>query len=805
MTMEDLMIKYRIGLSRIILFSFILFIIFPFTAVYGQENNVFEWYKTLDNHELYDIAYGNDMFAAVGSDGIIKVSEDGSNWLIADSKKTLLKSIVWGDSGFVAAGALGKVYVSEDGLQWDEVTTGTEYDLNSVSWNGKVYTAAGEKGTVIVSENGKSWTAAALDKEYSINKLVSGEGKFIATISDTFNLILVSDNGTEWKEVEPFENLYGYYNAAFNGENFIMWGKVPNENRYEVLISGDGENWTRVEGAPDARSITTDGHKFVAAGSSEMREGILTQNIFLSEDGTVWETREIKWSNNYFDDLRFIDYLNGKFCGIKYNGAVTTSDDGLNWEEESSNFKYDYNKLILIDNMMVSYADNGNMIVSADGSEWIELPIGIEAENPIHKLYADDNILIAIAGSEPKLYYTLDGINWDVDEIDGLDKYSRIIFVNDEVLVIAGNNIYKLTDEYSWEKLGLTYDGIMVRDIAYDGNKYVSVGGLGIIYGGEGNHSEQYRITASSSDLENWDIERTEGISSLNSVVWAQDKFTAAGDNGTILISSDGQNWAEASSPTTVNLNDIIWNGSYYLACGEKGTILYSQDGISWNISETDTTDDLIEIYSSGDSYFAVGTNTILTGINIQLPESKFTDIKGHWAENFINEAYSLNIVNGIDDYHFSPDRSITRAEFAAIVVRALNLESTDVNQMFSDVTADQWFYDEISAAYENGLIDGYGEGIFKPNNPISREEAMAVMERALKYYDIDTNMSETDIAEILSGFNDFGEVSNWAAKSAAVCISNDIFEGSGGYLRPTDSITRAETAKIILKLLESI
>jgi hypothetical protein len=413
--------------------------------------------------------------------------------------------------------------------------------------------------------------------------------------------------------------------------------------------------------------------------------------------------------------------------------------------------------------------------------------------------------LIAIAGSEPKLYYTLDGINWDVDEIEGLDKYSRIIFVNDEVLLIAGNNIYKLTDEYSWEKLSLTYDGIMVGDIAYDGNKYVSAGGLGIIYGGEGNHSEQYRITASSSDLENWDIERTEGISSLNSVVWAQDKFTAAGDNGTILISSDGQNWAEASSPTTVNLNDIIWNGSYYLACGEKGTILYSQDGISWNISETDTTDDLIEIYSSGDSYFAVGTNTILTGINIQLPESKFTDIKGHWAENFINEAYSLNIVNGIDDYHFSPDRSITRAEFAAIVVRALNLESTDVNQMFSDVTADQWFYDEISAAYENGLIDGYGEGIFKPNNPISREEAMAVMERALKYYDIDTNMSETDIAEILSGFNDFGEVSNWAAKSAAVCVSNDIFEGSGGYLRPTDSITRAETAKIILKLLESI
>jgi photosystem II stability/assembly factor-like uncharacterized protein len=109
------------------------------------------------------------------------------------------------------------------------------------------------------------------------------------------------------------------------------------------------------------------------------------------------------------------------------------------------------------------------------------------------------------------------------------------------------------------------------------------VGGRGIVYGGEGNHSEPVRVIGTSEDLRSWETTKSENTQALNSVVWAKGRFVAVGDRGTILASADGlSGWTQADSGTSNDLNHIVWDGTRFIAAGVKGTILYSVDGISW-------------------------------------------------------------------------------------------------------------------------------------------------------------------------------------------------------------------------------
>lgn len=93
--------------------------------------------------------------------------------------------------------------------------------------------------------------------------------------------------------------------------------------------------------------------------------------------------------------------------------------------------------------------------------------------------------------------------------------------------------------------------------------------------------------------------------------------------------------------------------------------------------------------------------------------------------------------MNGTGDDIYGPDRDITRAEFAAIIVRALELMRPGTGKdIFTDVTKNNWYYDAVSIAYEYGIIFGYGNGRFCPDEIITREQAMAIIAREMKITD---------------------------------------------------------------------
>ena len=110
--------------------------------------------------------------------------------------------------------------------------------------------------------------------------------------------------------------------------------------------------------------------------------------------------------------------------------------------------------------------------------------------------------------------------------------------------------------------------------------------------------------------------------------------------------------------------------------------------------------------------------------------DKSFADLAGHWAEQGVKELTAKHIVNGTSDTKFSPHQPLTRAQFAAMLVRALGLESTQ-GAAFTDVDGDAWYASAVAAASQHGLVNGRGKETFAPNAAITREELAVMLYRA--------------------------------------------------------------------------
>ena len=180
-----------------------------------------------------------------------------------------------------------------------------------------------------------------------------------------------------------------------------------------------------------------------------------------------------------------------------------------------------------------------------------------------------------------------------------------------------------------------------------------------------------------------------------------------------------------------------------------------------------------------------------------------FSDVASHWAKDSVNDMGSRLIVSGVDENNYKPDRDITRAEFAAIMVRALGLVPGTGETGFSDVKASAWYAGYVQTAAEYGIISGYSDTAFGPADRITREQAMSMIARAAKITGLDASVEESQIDSILAGFADAASVSNYARSSIALCIEAGLVSGkSSSAVAPKEDITRAEVAVIVEKLL---
>lgn len=205
-----------------------------------------------------------------------------------------------------------------------------------------------------------------------------------------------------------------------------------------------------------------------------------------------------------------------------------------------------------------------------------------------------------------------------------------------------------------------------------------------------------------------------------------------------------------------------------------------------------------------------VGGGTTISGIgggisgvtgNQQKEETKqnvqFVDITGHWAETAICEMAKKGIVSGVTAETFEPDRSITRAEFAALVVRSLNISVRGKDFMFKDVSSDDWYAEAVMTAATAGLIAGY-EGYFRPEDTITREEMAIVVMKAYSF------LGKTPIQDDLKRFEDSDEISDWAKIAVEQAVGSELINGmSDSVFAPKEQATRAQATSILKRLLD--
>ncbi len=174
-----------------------------------------------------------------------------------------------------------------------------------------------------------------------------------------------------------------------------------------------------------------------------------------------------------------------------------------------------------------------------------------------------------------------------------------------------------------------------------------------------------------------------------------------------------------------------------------------------------------------------------------------FSDISTNWARQAILNLSQKGIINGYPDGTFRPDGLISRAEFAAVLVRAKQLENVPISRpnLFADVPPSLWAYRPIEIVAGEGLVSGYPGGVFRPNQDITRAEAMSVLVKAANI-----PLPSVDQAErILSAYNDANTVPQWAKPYVAAAIQSGIFARfpNGNQIDADKPATRADIAML--------
>lgn len=180
--------------------------------------------------------------------------------------------------------------------------------------------------------------------------------------------------------------------------------------------------------------------------------------------------------------------------------------------------------------------------------------------------------------------------------------------------------------------------------------------------------------------------------------------------------------------------------------------------------------------------------------------DKRFSDVsESNWASPAIKSLAAKQIVNGTTETEFTPNRSVSRAEFAALLTRALGLRSTGSNP-FNDVKKDAWYADAVAAVYEAGIVTGRDPQTFEPAKTITRQEAAVMLMRAYAF-----QSGNRDVPAAGAAFSDQAKISAWAQDAVSQANALGLLKGKGANVfMPQASLTRAEAAQIVYTLMNS-
>lgn len=182
----------------------------------------------------------------------------------------------------------------------------------------------------------------------------------------------------------------------------------------------------------------------------------------------------------------------------------------------------------------------------------------------------------------------------------------------------------------------------------------------------------------------------------------------------------------------------------------------------------------------------------IATSINLTTPFFYAqNDIANHWAKDTLTKWQQEGLLKGDMNKNLNPDNSITRAEFMTMVNKAMNYNKQgDKINAYKDVKKQDWFYNEVMTALEQGYISGTSKDTISPKSKITRQEVMVIINKIAQ----SQNQNDFDITKV----NDSKNIAPWAKQAATNMIANGYISGYQGNINPTKDMKRAEAVVLL-------
>lgn len=672
-----------------------------------------------------------------------------------------LLAITYGRGQFVAVGANGTVITSPDGIRWTVETTDTNVPLTAVTSSPALFVAAGgidnKNAVILTSTDGHTWTNRYSAENTSIVALANDGGRYVAvgwTIQqsgDLDGLILVSTDGEDWRRVKsPVQNRLVdilYANGLF---------LATNGNR--ILASPDGENWSRQ--LPEAQAVYQllyTGTGYFAVGEQTTTPGFPERALYQSPDGETWTPVPVAPS----EEIRFSRRLANAPSGYlllgetaRGTGYIMSSPDGINWIT-----RYDshvpLNGIACGSGRCVTVASFGEIVTSSDGIAWTPLSSG-ERRDGASIAYGAGKFVIT---SRTSTQTSTDGVNWtSIPWPDQNNFLGPVIYGGSQFVAISRGNInralYKSSDgvtwEYAYERSGLAG----FSSLAYGNGRYVVTfsNGAGVI---------------SSSDLVSWTTS-TNLNSGLNDITFGKGLFVGVSEMGMLFTSKDGVNWNGISTGSDgPHLSGVAYDDGLFVAVGtsaggSSGVILTSRDGTGWTPLSPNPSDPLERVVSGNGRFVAWGPRAIMTStdgitwtstpnragkalvdmaygsgrfvavssagpiMSVAVCGSVFPDVPtAHPACAATEQLTERQVISGFPDGSFRPERTVTRAELAKMLVLALGRQpDAQASLPFSD-TSGHWAATQgyLQTAVAMKAISGFPDRSFQPDAPVTRSQ----------------------------------------------------------------------------------
>jgi hypothetical protein len=520
---------------------------------------------------LTALSFGNATFVAGSSDGTLLSSTDTLSWTSHSFTNFSVGGIAFGKNLFVAVGDAGQILTSSNGNDWAPQSSGTSSNLSAVAFGNNQFIAVGKGGELIRSIDGVTWTkpSVLLFFPFDFRSITYAKGLFVA--GGTRGVIYTSPDGLDWTyQSTGISNII--MGIASDGNQFVavLDSSASPQN---ILTSPDGIDWTR------RNSGIQEGMYGIAASSSTFVIVGFGGKLATSSDGISWTTHP----SDTTQLLRGVSFLNDGLFAFGDNGTITVSGSGINWSQTVGSGADSFNDVIYADGEFVAVGQaalagaSAAVQTSAQGSLWRQWNSGITG--PLTSIAFGAGKFVATG---PGIFTSTDARTWTAATTPADADWTKVVYGNG-LFVAVGNGsdfppsvIITSPDGITWTQRD--FDSFSQLEGVFFGNGQFVLTGSGFI--------------ATSSDGITWTERFNDNQYVFNNGAFGNGHFVVLGENffanhrGVVVTSQDGIKWTEGPTETYDSLKDVTFAGnSFYIVGAYSGTfgssVFTSSDGAS--------------------------------------------------------------------------------------------------------------------------------------------------------------------------------------------------------------------------------